>query len=441
MQNPFALAAAITSFAYLGVQAVRFRRFVTTLADRLIIELLPAHVATFVAVNFKLVLVITNSHNVPANIIGSRPKTLQLAIVKPDNKTHLLPGDSDLHIEMSLRALSPGQIRLTKWILQLEDKTSLFVHNLAVPCAADVEVAPVLGKIESRVQLGSLASVTRLGTGTDLDRIREVISLDDFHSIDWKSTARTGKFMKKEYSPETEPSVVIVVDTSVLTRSAQVLVQLGKLVAAFISSTPVGLILYNRREVVEQLPATAGTQSRVLVLRALLAGSSTHSDKPTPNGTRLHQELVELIRVLEATAVKPSARRVDVYARSLLPYYETSLTRYPSDLEHQGAFQALNTLSNVSPKLLIVVSSYDGDSRGLGEGAIMANASGHRVILTVIGSSRDSMLPDIVALRESGIQTLYSSGGGLADAIRQAIVNIPMMRIMTPRQLQISRGS
>ena len=341
-----------------------------------------------------------------------------------------------------MRPLSPGQFGVTRWVLALEDRRRLFTHNLSLRCTATVEVAPVIGRVEAKLQLGSLANLTRFGTGADLARIREVVSQDDFHSIDWKGTARTGKFMKKEYYSETEPAVLVVIDTSVLTRWSQVIVQLGKLFVTFLSSTPVGLVMFDDRKVIKQLTPSTGTHSRVLILRSLLTGSSlVHSDDTTLNERRLHEELVELTRLLESTARNPPSRRVDVLAQSLLPYYQNNLATYSSDLKQQGAFQALEAVSSSSPMLIILVANYNRDARGLCEGAILANASGHRIILAVIGSARDAVPPEILALKESGVAVLQSGGADLANQIRQAIVNIPTMRIRNPRQLQHSRVS
>ena len=443
LQNPFALVTAVAVLAFLGLQAVRFRRFLTFLADKLSVNIIPAHISTFVAVNFKLSAIITNAHKIPVRIISSRPKiSRQVVSVADEGGRYFLLGGSEYQVDVSMRALSPGYVSLSKWILQLQDKMGLFTHNLAVPCTMDIEVAPVIGKIESKLQLGSLASLTRFGTGTDLDRIREVVSMEDFHSLDWKSTARTGKFMRKEYLPETEPSVLIIADTSALATNTQVLEQLGKLVVTFITSTPVGVILYDKSKVVDELSPSTGAQSRLLVLRSLLAGASAGGlNVSARNGVRLHNELVELIRLLQSTSTKPSSHRVDVYAKSLLPYYEATLAKYMADIGQQGVFRALEILSNTPPKLLVVISNYDQDLRGLCEGVILANASGHRIILGFVGSSRDALPANILALKESGIQVLQSGGADLADAIRQAIVNIPMMRIRTPRQLQLSRAS
>ena len=204
LQNPFALVAALLAFIYLGVRAVRFKQLITTLETKLSVRVIPVHTYSLVAEDFKLGAVITNSHSTPVKIVATHPKSpSEMQIRKAEVDLYFLPSQADLHADVTIRSMSPGQFAITKWIVVLEDAGALLTHNMVASCSAYVEIAPVLGKVESKLQIGSLANITRFGTGTDLARIREVVSQDDFHSIDWKSTARTGKFMKKEYYPET----------------------------------------------------------------------------------------------------------------------------------------------------------------------------------------------------------------------------------------------
>jgi len=198
----------------------------------------------------------------------------------------------------------------------------------------------------------------------------------------------------------------------------------------------------NDRDLIDQLPPSTGPHSRLLILRALLTGwNPAVSNSPAENGMRLHQELAELIRLLRSTSRNPPGGRVDVYAQSLLPYYQSDLAEHSQTLERQGVFRAFKTISVTSPMLVVVVCDHDSDTRGLCEGAILANASGHRVIIAVIGSARDLVPPEVLGLQEMGIMVLQIGSANLANAIRQAIIDIPAMRIRNPRQLQHSLSS
>ena len=439
--NQFALLAASICFVYIGLNAVRFKRFITAVSDRIEVKIVPSVVSLLVDNQADLAAIISNSHSSPVKVIGFRLKTPeQIHEESKEAKEQLLQNGSNLHLGLSLKSSSPGHFNVTRAVVTLQDSSKLFKHDLSVNCSAGIEIAPLSSKFENRIRLGSIAEATRLGTGSDLAMIREATVLTDFRSIDWKSTARTGKFIVKEFYPETDPAVLLIVDTSVLTWSSEVLVQLGELSITFLSSTAVGLILYDDRNVIDQLPASAGLHSRQLILRSLLAASTSLDAGLARKGTMLYQELIELIRLLQMTARNTPVGRVDVYAQSLLPYYESSISKYSLDLRKQGTFQALEIVSGLSPGLVIVISSLNRPLRGLCQGAMLANLSGHRIILATIGTARDTLPPELLALRESGIQVLQSGGADLANAICQAIVDIPMTRIRSPpRRLQDTR--
>ncbi|MGA2973280.1 MAG: DUF58 domain-containing protein [Candidatus Bathyarchaeia archaeon] len=441
--NPFAVLAAAISFAYLGVRAVQFKRFISALSDRIEVRIVPLHLSTLVNAKFRLEAELTNSYRLPVRIIRFHLKVPpQVEAATEQSGVQLLGSQSELHIGVALKASSPGQFNIMKVTLTLDDASKLFKHDLILPCTAALEVAPLVSTIEPKLQLGSIALASLLGTGTDLARIREVVSQDDFHSIDWKSTARTGKFMKKEYYAETDPAVVIVVDKSVLTRGGEfegnVLVQLGKLTITFGSSTPVGAIIHDDRNVIEQVMPSASIQGRQLILRSFLA-ATTGSEGVGVKGnvTRLYQELVDMIRLLQLSSRNPPRGRVDVYARSILPYYERNATNYPVDLAKQGIFRALELASTLSPALVIVISGFHRDLSGLCEGLLLANASGHRIVLAIVGSVRDAPPSEVLSLRESGIQVLQSGGADLVASIRQAIIDIPTMRIRHMQQIHL----
>ena len=367
-------------------------------------------------------------------IVGFQLKTpVQLHEESKGPKEQLLRGGSVLHLELSLKSSSPGQFNLSRAIVTLEDRSKLFKHNLHVNCSADVEIAPLGSKLENRIQLGSIAEASRLGTGTDLAQIREATVLTDFRSIDWKSTARTGKFIVKEFYPETDPAVMLVVDRRVLTGGGELeagrLVQLGGLAITFGSSTSLGMITYDEGGVIDHVPAASGIQSRRQILRSLL-GSTTTANTPLGQGvTTLYTDLVETIRLMNVISINQPLGRVDIYARDLMPYYQTIAAKHSSKLLQSGAFRALDSIAGLAPSLVIVISSLSGDLSGLCEGAVLANGSGHRVIIAVVGNARDSLPPELSALSELGIQVCQSGGADLVNTVCRAVTDIPKVRI------------
>ena len=121
--------------------------------------------------------------------------------------------------------------------------------------------------------------------------------------------------------------------------------------------------------------------------------------------------------------------RVDIYARDLMPYYQTIAAKHSSKLLQSGAFRALDRIAGLAPSLVVVISSLSGDLSGLCEGAVLANGSGHRVIIAVVGNARDSLPPELSALSELGIQVCQSGGADLVNTVCRAVTDIPKVRI------------
>jgi hypothetical protein len=397
------------------------------------VKIVPSAVSTFVDTHVDLEAIIATSTT--AKITGFRLKTpTQFEVESKSPNEQVLRGGSDTRVEMSLKSTSPGQFNITKAIVTLEDRSRLFKHDLRLKCNADIEIAPLSSRLEARLQLGSIAGASSLGIGTDLASLREATTLTDFHSIDWKSTARTGKFIVKEFYRETEPAVMLVVDKRVLAPGGELeagtLVQLGGLVITFGTSTPMGAIVYDEVNVIAHVPPASGVQGRQQILRLLLtAGTIPGISPPSQSLTTLYSELDNRIRLMKSISDNEPPGRVDIYARSILPYYQVMASKHSAKLLKQGAFRALEKINDLPPSLVIIISPYGPDLSGLCEGALLTNASGHRIIIAVIGTMRDAPPPEVSALAESGIQVVQSGGAGLVNAISQAVNDIPKIRI------------
>jgi uncharacterized protein (DUF58 family) len=431
--NPFAAFAACVCFVYIGLNAVHFKRDITAIGDRIEVKIVPSALSVLVDTEVDLAAVISISHSRPAKVVAFRLQTpAQIHVERKVPEEHLLRSGTALHSELSLKSSSPGQFSVTRAVVTLEDTFRLFTHDLSVNCSVDIEIAPLGSKLENRIQLGSIAQASRLGTGTDLATIREATILTDFRSIDWKSTARTGKFIVKEFYPETDPAVMLVVDKRVMTGGGEleagILVQLGGLAITFGASTILGMITYDEGGIIDQVLPASGVQSRRQILRSLL--TTTSNVPPLSHGfTALYSDLVETIRLMKLISINQPLGRVDIYARDTLPYYQSMAAKHSIKLLKSGAFRALETTASLPPSLIIVVSSLDRDLSGLCEGAISANAAGHRVIIAVIGNARDYLPPELSALNELGIQVRQSGGADLLNTICQAVTDIPKIRI------------
>lgn len=217
--------------------------------------------------------------------------------------------------------------------------------------------------------------------------------------------------------------------------------QLGRLIVAFGYATPIGAVLFDRRGVIDQVSPSVGSQCIQRILRLLLSATTSVSGRAETveeNFTLLYSQLVDKIGILRASSRNQPLGRVDAYARSILPYYESFASKYSSQLLKQGAFRALEGLSDLPPSLVVVISGFNTDLRGLCEGAISAHASGHRIIVLVVENARDTLPPEALILRELGIQVLQTGGADMINAIRRAVVDVPVIRIKSPRQRRTS---
>jgi uncharacterized protein (DUF58 family) len=68
-------------------------------------------------------------------------------------------------------------------------------------------------KALSGKMLGDRVAISK-GAGFDFDQVREYVQGDDLRFIDWKSTARSGKLLTKQYFEERNFNIVIALDIS-----------------------------------------------------------------------------------------------------------------------------------------------------------------------------------------------------------------------------------
>ena len=432
--TPLLLLVVFAAFAILAIRAARFRQDIKALRDHFSIEIDPANVSTLANRELQMEVVLTNSSTIPS-IVGDVnlriPSQIKSEPVK--FREQLLPSQSSMRIQRSMTPTLAGLFRISRATVTLEDKSRLLKHVLRLRCSMMIGAKPQLSMAEPKIDI---SDPTRYGFGTDLAGIREAVSEDDFRVIDWKSTARTGKFMAKQFYPDTEPPAIIAVERSVLTGAgdsqSNMLLTITKLVVALRPSSRVGLIVYDENRVRTYIPPSADLRSNEQIIDALVTASGLE-EAATQGGnvTRLYGQLVSMIRNLEASqrsASKPR-RSIDVFAKNVLPYYESAASRYALNLHRQGAFHALQMLLTASqPALVIIIAAFKNDLSGLCEVATLLNATEHRTIIAIIGSSRDVLPPEVLTLRQSGVLVVHGSGAELPDAIRRDSLTTPRIR-------------
>jgi uncharacterized protein (DUF58 family) len=156
-------------------------------------------------------------------LVGGRPVTLG---------TGLVPKDGWRRIEV-LPQLRRGAIGATGWQLGTSDPLGFFSGVRSCP---DVEVAVVLPVFTSLVtsrqprELEASLAAPRAGSGNELFGIREYRAGDSLRRIHWRSSARHGELVVREYEPPGMRTLAILVDPS--PRSVEMADQVARLAAS-----------------------------------------------------------------------------------------------------------------------------------------------------------------------------------------------------------------
>ena len=119
--------------------------------------------------------------------------------------------------KVDLRGLRRGPVGARGWVLESSDLAGMFRHRRPSP---DAEVALVLprfaslsGRLQARELEASVAS-PRAGSGTEMFGVREYRPGDSLRRIHWRSSARHGELVVREYEPPGIQTLGIFCDPS-----------------------------------------------------------------------------------------------------------------------------------------------------------------------------------------------------------------------------------
>ena len=433
-QSDVILLLAAVSLGTLALSAVIFRKQCNSLRGNITVTIDPSVAATVENVSVKLNIALTNSSQIPTRLVGVRP-TLPAQVREMEKATGLprvFLANSTVTYAITVQALASGLFTLSNITATVEDRTSLFRERIRMNCRWALEVSPRLAFSQARMET---TDPTRAGAVSDIAGVREALSIDDFHTIDWKTTARTGKFMAKQFFRESAPPAIIAVEREVLIEGLRsknnVLLTIAQLLVSFSPSARIGLAIYDTNSVLVYFPPTAGTRALQQMITALINATTESTTQPNEYVTRLYSDLASMVRGMKSTAVHRTHRSIDVFARNLLPYYENSLAKHTLKLRKQGAFEALSTIAQFpQPSLVIAISGFSHDVSGLCEGVLTTNAAGHYVAVAIIGG-RENLSPELTQLRHIGILVIQGGGPELLSAIRNGLQSVQRIKTRT----------
>jgi uncharacterized protein (DUF58 family) len=110
-------------------------------------------------------------------------------------------------------AFGPVHVRsLGPWGLATRDFSS--AGEATVRVDADISAVRVYEALARRGQLEELGvrTLRRHGEGTEFERVRDAVPDDPLRFINWRATARTGRLMATELSPERDQPVIACLD-------------------------------------------------------------------------------------------------------------------------------------------------------------------------------------------------------------------------------------
>ena len=130
-----------------------------------------------------------------------------------------LAENGTIPLSYTVRSPVKGDFQVGPVRVRSLDPLALGAEDAVVPLTSRLTVAPAIEDLRrvrlqprrTRPWFGHVSS-RRIGIGTDFWGIREYVAGDDVRRINWKATARLGRFYSNEYEGERSGDVVIVVD-------------------------------------------------------------------------------------------------------------------------------------------------------------------------------------------------------------------------------------
>ena len=317
-------------------------------------------------------LTIRNESRLAAQVIAVAPvveKGLSFKLSSSSNQ--LLRPDTTSSSKFEITSLKSGRFQISGFMLTFADARGLFTGEVNYEQGDIVEFYPGMRTRAPLTPLrlyGGSPEVSRVApTGTDYAGVHQYEPGDEYHRVEWKATARLRTLMVKEFHPETQTTIQILIDAGrtmhqesyIGTKLDEALAVAQLLLEAALGSTRrVGIWVYNETEIVRAIRPTiaeeqlASLQGPALTFRAEAAG--------TEHATRVPHLRASARRMPEL----PHGSRVTVFLRSLraklgLGYRKTGVymalgEAARTDLE--GSFIVLTDLQVNSDALLEAAS-------------------------------------------------------------------------------------
>jgi uncharacterized protein (DUF58 family) len=331
-------------------------------------------------------LTIRNGSRLAAQILAVTPvveKGLSLKLSSSSNQS-LRPGTTSSS-KFQITSLKSGRFRISGFTLAFTDSRGLFTGEVNYEQADWVEVYP---SVRTKVPItplrlyGGRPEIFRKGpAGMDYAGVRQYVPGDEYHRVEWKATARVRTLMVKEFHPETQATLQILIDTGrtmreqsyVGTRLDEALAVAQLLIESAAGSIDrVGISVYNETGVVRALkPASPEEQ------RASLREFALFFQKPA--GKRFVSFVLHPATLWRERFGRANGERLLAFMRLLelklrLGYRKT------------GVYRALTEATSMDPEsLLIILTDMETNNDSIAEAA--STHRKERVIVAQIGAT------------------------------------------------------
>jgi uncharacterized protein (DUF58 family) len=233
-------------------------------------------------------LLLQNQSNYPLDITVRDEPPVELKVTRGSPRMAAqAASQSQIRLIYEVRPTRRGDHNFGNITVRWTSVWGLFVRQATYPMSSKVKVYPNLLKISQSERLARLGQVPAgvrysryIGEAGTFEQLRDYVPDDDFRRINWKATAKQGKLISSDYSPERSQNVLILVEMGqqMMTRPLGVLrttrldlVVNAVLMFSFTAITRgdrVGLLLFDD-QVRTYLPPRPGDGQFYLIVEAL----------------------------------------------------------------------------------------------------------------------------------------------------------------------------
>ena len=384
-------AVGVAILLILVMFGVRFQRRLGILGKGLVVSQMTSRNACMLGEVVEGKLLIRNESELTANV-SSIQGLVQKALLfeaKDSSTKSITPGATAVFL-FRIVPLARGRFQLSGYKLTLADVKGLFTGNLTFEQVLNIDTqlgTEAIAKPLTALVLygGRSGSLYRGPAGSDYSGIREYAPGDEQHRVEWKATARLGRLMVKEFHPETDSTVRIMIDTgtsmlgsSYVGSKLDEAFAIAELLAFSVAQSRSKSIIYiyNNRELVEVIdyPDPSRQSER---LKELTTTFQARRQPVEPSPLRPPR-----ISLHKREAPFPVEReRLTLFMRSLIPVLRAASRK-------TGVYRALAEATRSEPEgLTVVLTDLETTMDALVEFAATGTGTRARIVVAQVGAA------------------------------------------------------